>query len=70
MVKLKFILRNGVLVLRISQNKDRYYKRVGYLLAGNPDVEKHWLADKERFSSRSKNYDENNKVLAEYKQVY
>ncbi len=70
MVKLKFILRNGVLVLRISQNKDRYYKRVGYLLTGNPDVEKHWLADKERFSSRSKNYEENNKVLAEYKQVY
>lgn len=70
MVKLKFILRNGVLVLRISQNKDRYYKRVGYLLTGNPDVGKHWQPDKERFSSRSLDYEENNKVLAEYKQVY
>lgn len=70
MVKLKFILRNGVLVLRISQNKDRYYKRVGYLLTGNPDVEKHWQADKERFSSRSQHYEENNKALAEYKQIY
>lgn len=46
MVKLKIIIRSGALVLRISENKDRFYKNVKYLLKGNPDL-KHWKADRE-----------------------
>ena len=46
MVKLKFIIRTGVLVLRISENKVRYYKRVGHLLKGSPNLEKHWVKEK------------------------
>ena len=49
MVKLKIIIRSGALVLRISENKDRFYKNVEYLLKGSPDL-KHWKADKEQFS--------------------
>lgn len=62
MVKLKFIIRIGVLVLRISENKVRYYKRVGHLLKGGPNLEKHWVKEKERFSVYAVNYVENNKV--------
>ena len=47
MVKLKFIIRTGVLVLRISENKVRYYKRIGHLLKGSPNLEKHWVKEKE-----------------------
>lgn len=49
MVKLKIIIRSGALVLRISENKDRFYKNVEYLLKGSPDL-KHWKADNEQFS--------------------
>ena len=35
MVKLKFIVLDGVLALRISENKTRYYKRVTHLLKGS-----------------------------------
>lgn len=45
MVKLKIIIRSGTLVLRIPENKDRFYKSVGYLLKGAPNL-KHWKADK------------------------
>ena len=44
MVKLKFVIRNGVLALRISAGKDRFYKRVAHLMKGEPDL-KHWHAD-------------------------
>ena len=44
MVKLKFVIRNGVLVLRISAGEDRFYKRVAHLMKGEPDL-KHWHAD-------------------------
>ena len=44
MVKLKFVIRNGVLALRISAGKDRFYKRVAHLIKGEPDL-KHWHAD-------------------------
>ena len=51
MVKLKFIVRDGFLVLRISEGKERYYKSVKSILVGNPNIFKHWKADKERFST-------------------
>ena len=44
MVKLKFVIRNGVLALRISAGEDRLYKRVAHLMKGEPDL-KHWHAD-------------------------
>ncbi len=69
MVKLKIIIRSGVLVLRISENKDRFYKSVEYLLKGSPDY-KHWKADKEQFSGYSAFYQENNQALADFKQIY
>lgn len=70
MVKLKFIVLDGVLVLRISENKSRCYKRVGHLLKGNPNLEKHWIKDKERFSSYAVSYADNNKILEEFKDIY
>lgn len=70
MVKLKFILRNGLLVLRISEGKERYYKSVKNILIGQPNVQRHWKADKERFSSYAVSFKENNKALEEFKQVY
>lgn len=69
MVKLKIIIRSGMLVLRISENKDRFYKSVEYLLKGSPDF-KHWKADKEQFSGYSPFYQENNQALADFKQIY
>lgn len=69
MVKLKIIIRSGRLVLRISEDKDRYYKSVGYLLKGSPDL-KHWKADKEQFSGYAPFYEENNKAIADFKQIY
>lgn len=69
MVKLKFLIRNGVLALRISSGKDRYYKRVAHLLQGEPDL-KHWKQDKEMFSGYSEFYKENNKILEDFKDIY
>lgn len=69
MVKLKFVIRNGVLALRISEGKDRYYKRVVNLLKGNPNI-KYWKPDKEMFSGHAEFYKENNKILDGFKEVY
>lgn len=69
MVKLKIIIRSGALVLRISENKDRFYKSVGYLLKGSPDL-KHWKADREQFSGYAPFHEENNKAIADFKQIY
>lgn len=69
MVKLKFVIRSGVLSLRISSGKDRYYKRVENLLKGQPDL-KHWKQDKEMFAAYSDVYKENNKILDDFKSVY
>lgn len=69
MVKLKIIIRSGSLVLRISENKDRFYKNVEYLLKGSPDL-KHWKADREQFSGYSPFHEENNRALADFKQIY
>ena len=69
MVRLKFIIRCGSLVLRISEGKERYYKKVHSLLVGNPDI-KYWDANKERFTYRSTNYVENNAQLERFKDIY
>lgn len=45
MVKLKIIVRDGNLVLRISEGKQRFYKSVRHLLKGSPNIEKHGNAD-------------------------
>ncbi len=70
MVKLKIIVREGNLVLRISEGKQRFYKSVRHLLIGAPNIEKHWNAEKERFTSYAVSYAENNKVLEDFKAVY
>lgn len=70
MVRLKFIVLHGVLVLRISGNKARYYKRVTHLLKGKPNIEKHWVKEKERFSAYAVSYAENNQILREFKDIY
>lgn len=70
MVKLKFIVLDGVLALRISENKARYYKRVTHLLKGKPNLEKHWVKEKERFSAYAISYAENNQILEDFKAVY
>lgn len=69
MVKLKFIIRNGVLALRISAGKERYYKRVTHLMQGQPDL-KHWKQDKEMFSGYAEFYKENNQILKDFKAIY
>jgi integrase len=69
MVKLKFIIRSGVLALRISAGQDRYYKRVAHLLKGQPDL-KHWKQDKEMFSGYAEFYKENNQILEDFKSIY
>ena len=70
MVKLKFIVLDGVLALRISENKARYYKRVTHLLKGKPNLEKHWVKEKECFSAYAISYAENNQILEDFKAVY
>lgn len=70
MVKLKFIIKDNSLVLRISEGKERYYKSVKHLLTGSPNLAKHWNADKERFSANAVSYSENNKALDEFKISY
>ena len=70
MVKLKIIVRDGNLVLRISEGKQRFYKSVRHLLKGNPNIEKHWNADKERFTNYAVSYSENNKALEDFKSAY
>ena len=69
MVKLKFIIRNGVLALRISEGKERFYKRVAHLMKGQPDL-KHWKQDKEMFSGYAEFYKDNNQILEDFKAIY
>lgn len=69
MVKLKFIIKDGMLVLRISEKKERYYKSVRHLLIGQPNL-KYWMKEHERFSSHAPSCAKNNKILEDYKNVY
>ena len=70
MVKLKFIVRGNNLLLRISENKERFYKSTKHLLKGNPNIARHWNSDKERFSNYAVSYAENNRALEEFKEIY
>ena len=42
MVKLKLIIREESLVLRISEGKVRFYKSVKHILKGDQNIKKHW----------------------------
>ncbi|MBR5824798.1 MAG: hypothetical protein IKY67_11730 [Paludibacteraceae bacterium] len=39
-------------------------------MTGSPNLEKHWNADKERFTCNAISYSENNKALEEFKSTY
>ncbi len=69
MVRLKFIIKDGSLVLRISEFKERYYKSVKQFLIGSPNL-RYWDSKKERFNSYYTSYVENNNVLERFKSVY
>lgn len=51
MIRLKYIIRSETLVLRISEGKDHYYKRVSHLLLGDPNL-KYWDVTREQFGYR------------------
>lgn len=69
MVKLRFVIKNDTLVLRISEGKERFYRSAMSVLTGNPNL-KHWNADKERFSCNAISYKENNAALEAFKKNY
>lgn len=69
MIRLKYIIRSETLVLRISEGKDRYYKRVSHLLLGDPNL-KYWDVTRERFTYRDTSYIENNNILEQFKNIY
>lgn len=69
MVKLRFIIKDGMLVLRISEKKERYYKSVKHLLIGQPNL-KYWMKEHERFSSHAPSCAKNNKILEDFKKIY
>lgn len=70
MVRLKFIVLNDAIVLRISEGYERYYKSVKNILINNPNVVRHWKADKEWFFNFAASSQENNKILDDFKQKY
>ena len=39
-------------------------------MVGNPNLERHWNSDKERFSSYAVSYEENNDALKDFKETY
>lgn len=67
MVKLRFVVRSGKLVLRISENKERFYRSVDKVLIGDPQIPKHWDDGKERLTRCAAYYKENNALLKDYK---
>lgn len=69
MVRLKFVIKENALVLRISEGKERFYKQVKHLLVGTPNLS-YWDAARERFSYRCNAYVENNKVLGDFKAIF
>lgn len=64
MVKLKIMVRDGYLKLRISENKTRYYKSLHSFLSGNPKLT-YWNEKRSKFTSQAADYEENNTRLAE-----
>lgn len=69
MIRLRYIIRSGSLVLRISERKDRYYKNVMHMLVGSPDL-KYWDVTRERFGYRCSKHIENNEILDRFKSLY
>ncbi len=70
MVKLKFVVKDDALVLRISEGKERFYRSVMSLLLGNPNLKYHWNQEKERFRCSSPYYKENNAAIESFKGLY
>lgn len=70
MMKLKFVIKDDKLVLRISECKQRFYKSVRGIITGQPDFKKHWNPDKECFRCNFPGYKENNKALRDFKENY
>lgn len=70
MVKLRFIVKDGTLVLRFSEGKERIYRVATQILIGKPNVQKHWDNEKERFTRVAVSYRENNQALSAYKSKY
>lgn len=70
MVKLKFVIRNGFLALRISEGTERFYRSAMAVLVGNLNLDKQWDSEKERFIRTSPSYKENNASLQEFKAIF
>lgn len=69
MVKLKIVIRDGYLAMRISENKTRYYKSLKSLLSGNPKLQ-YWSDSRQRFLSDASDWEDNNRRLAEFQLAY
>ena len=70
MVKLKFVIKDDTLVLRISEGKERFYRSAMSVLVGTPNLQRHWNADKEKFYPAAVSAKENNVALQKFKEVY
>lgn len=70
MVKLKFVVRNDTLVLRISEGKERFYRSASSVLSGTPNLARHWNQEKERFSHNAVFAKENNAAIQKFKEAY
>ena len=62
--------KSGLVCIKCALKKTTFYKSVKHLLKGNPNIERHWSDDKERFSSYAVSYAENNKALEDFKETY
>ena len=69
MVKLKIVIRDGYLAMRISENKTRHYKSLKSLLSGNPKLQ-FWSDTRQRFLSDAADWEGNNRRLAEFQLAY
>lgn len=69
-MKLRFVVKDDKLVLRISEGKERFYRSAKTIIPGNPNFKRHWNADKECFRSNFPGYKEANKALADFKENY
>lgn len=70
MVKLAFVIKDGSLTLRISEGQSRYYKCMNSVLVGKPNVERHWIAKKERFAPNAVNAAINNRAIEDVKKSF
>ena len=70
MVRLKFVIRQGFLALRISEGTERFYKSAMPYLLGNINLSRQWDDEKERFIRTSPYAKENNAALQEFKATF